>query len=89
MKNASYVGTLVVENIFAVHHLPDDYEFLCRLQLKRTEDGFCGWPVSSEKLPEKHTIGFHSGQCVIKGYGGSTAGSTVDAELLYGPEFIP
>ena len=82
------VQAVLTEDIFTVHHLPDDFEFLCRLQLSRTESGFRAWPVSSEKTPTQHTIGFHSGQCIIKGYGSSTAGSTVDAELLYGPEFI-
>ena len=64
--------------------LPPDFEFLTRVIVTRTADGWEAWPVSSGPVEGKRTQGFHSGQCAIKG--SIAPGREVDVELLYGEE---
>ncbi|MDR1468066.1 MAG: hypothetical protein LBT00_02095 [Spirochaetaceae bacterium] len=66
--------------------LPPDFEFLSRVIVTRTADGWEAWPIPSGCVEGKRTQGFHSGQCAIKGP--STPGREVDVELLYGEEYF-
>lgn len=64
--------------------LPPGFEFLARVIVTRTADGWEAWPVPFGRVDGKRTQGFHSGQCAIKGQ--DAPGREVDVELLYGEE---
>jgi molybdopterin molybdotransferase/putative molybdopterin biosynthesis protein len=82
------VTATLKEDIFPGRTLPDSFEFLSRVELTRTGEGYEAWPVPFKKVPGRRTVGFHSGQCIARGPD-TAKGCKVEVELLYGPEFIP
>jgi molybdopterin molybdotransferase/putative molybdopterin biosynthesis protein len=64
--------------------LPQNFEFLTRVILTRTADGWEAWPVPFDRVEGKRTLGFHSGQCAIRH--SDAPGREIDVELLYGEE---
>jgi molybdopterin molybdotransferase/putative molybdopterin biosynthesis protein len=82
------VTAILKEAIFPLRTLPDSFEFLSRVQVTRTEEGYQAWPVPFKKVPGRRTVGFHSGQCIARGPN-TAKGCSVEVELLYGPEYIP
>jgi molybdopterin molybdotransferase/putative molybdopterin biosynthesis protein len=66
--------------------LPPGFEFLTRVIVTRTAEGWEAWPVPFDRVDGKRTQGFHGGQCAIKG--SDAPGSEVDVELLYGEAYF-
>jgi molybdopterin molybdotransferase/putative molybdopterin biosynthesis protein len=66
--------------------LPPGFEFLTRVAVTRTAEGWEAWPVPFDRVDGKRTQGFHSGQCAMKG--SDAPGSVIDVELLYGEEYL-
>ena len=81
------VTATLQEDIFPGRTLPDSFEFLSRVRLTRTEEGYQAWPVPFRKVPGRRTVGFHSGQCIARGPN-TAKGCKIEVELLYGPEYI-
>lgn len=80
------VRARLAENGAPPRQLPPGFEFLTRVIVTRTAEGWEAWPVPFGRIEGKRTQGFHSGQCAIKG--AITPGREVDVELLYGEEYF-
>jgi molybdopterin molybdotransferase/putative molybdopterin biosynthesis protein len=80
------VRARLMDNDTPSRQLPPGFEFLARVIVTRTADGWEAWPVPFGRVDGKRTQGFHSGQCAIKG--SIAPGREVDVELLYGEEYF-
>jgi molybdopterin molybdotransferase/putative molybdopterin biosynthesis protein len=80
------VKARLMDNGTPPRQLPPNFEFLTRVIVTRTAEGWEAWPVPFDRVEGKRTQGFHSGQCAIQG--ANTPGRVVDVELLYGEEFF-
>jgi molybdopterin molybdotransferase/putative molybdopterin biosynthesis protein len=81
------VKATLSENAGPSRKIPENFEFLCRVELSRGDSGYEAWPVPFNRVEGKRTLGFHNGQCAITGSKGCK-GNEIDVELLYGEEYF-
>jgi molybdopterin molybdotransferase/putative molybdopterin biosynthesis protein len=68
--------------------LPENFELLCRVALKRTGNGYEASLVLPGKTGGERIAGFSSAQCVLRGPNPAREGEEIEVELTRGAEFI-